>query len=80
MIESNTALSVVRRRPGRKKARIMACRRRAPNRARAGRDIPDAGAVSAPQRASSREVENFVDKGARGGLLRLVRGGSDPVA
>jgi hypothetical protein len=72
MIESNTALSVERRRPCRKKARIMACCRRAPNQGRVGRDIPDDGAVSSPQGPALGEVENFVDKGACQRLSRLV--------
>ncbi|HZW72904.1 MAG TPA: hypothetical protein VFF43_05125 [Caldimonas sp.] len=80
MIESNTALSVGRRRPCRKKARIMACRRRASNHGRVGRDIPDDGAVSSPQGAAFNEVENFVDKRVCQRLPRLVSLGTDPPA
>jgi hypothetical protein len=80
MIESNPALSVERRRPCRKKARIMACGRRASKRARVARDIPDDDELSALQNNGSSRVENFVDNHPRRWLRHGERAATAAVA
>lgn len=52
-------------------ARIMACDRRASNRVRGARDIPDGDSISQPHRTGSQLVENFVDN--RPGLASYRR-------